>query len=123
MPPILISWVEAALTERFTAQADLQFSTSVRKSSRRSDSFPQGRLWSPREEGLRRNTSFTPWGRSMAAQVAVAATVEALMSAAQVLHARFVLFDTATLKAYLGAFEKLHKTGAISPLKIERGSP
>jgi len=58
-----------------------------------------------------------------AAQVAVAATVEALMSAAQVLHARFVLFDTATLKAYLGAFEKLHKTGAISPLKIERGSP
>lgn len=57
-----------------------------------------------------------------AAQVAIAAAVEALVSATQVLHARFVLFDSATLKAYIGAFEKLHGAGAISPLKIERGS-
>ncbi len=57
-----------------------------------------------------------------AAQVAVAATFEALLSAAQVVHARFVLFDSGTLKAYIGAFEKLHRAGAISPLKVERGS-
>jgi len=58
-----------------------------------------------------------------AAQVAVVATVEALTSSAQVVHARFVLFDRATLNAYIGAFETLHKAGAISPLSIERGTP
>jgi len=58
-----------------------------------------------------------------AAQVALAATISALTSAAQPAHARFVLYDIATLKAYLGAVEKLHKAGTISPVKIEKGSP
>src|SRR6266576_1123143 len=40
-----------------------------------------------------------------AAEVAVAAAVEALLSASQVTHARFVLFDGATLMAYIRAFE------------------
>jgi O-acetyl-ADP-ribose deacetylase len=57
-----------------------------------------------------------------AARVAVQAAIDALTSASQVVHVRFVLFDTSTLKAYVSAFEKLHETGAISPLKIERGS-
>ncbi len=57
-----------------------------------------------------------------AAGVAVAATIEALNDAAQVAHARFVLFDSSTLNAYVRAFELLHETGKISPVKIERGS-
>jgi O-acetyl-ADP-ribose deacetylase len=58
-----------------------------------------------------------------AAQVAVPAAIEALIEATHVVKARFVLFDIATLRAYTGAFEKLHESGAISPLKIERNSP
>ena len=58
-----------------------------------------------------------------AAAVAVRATIEALLSATHVVQARFVLFDLATLHAYVRAFEHLHKSGAISPLNIERNSP
>jgi O-acetyl-ADP-ribose deacetylase (regulator of RNase III) len=58
-----------------------------------------------------------------AAEVAVVAAVAALIPATHVAHARFVLFDTATLNAYVHAFEKLHKSGALSPLKVERNSP
>jgi O-acetyl-ADP-ribose deacetylase len=58
-----------------------------------------------------------------AAETAVPATIDALVSATHVTHARFVLFDAATLHAYTRAFEKLHQSGAISPLKVERNSP
>ncbi len=58
-----------------------------------------------------------------AAAVAVPATIEALLAATHVKHARFVLFDSATLRTFVAAFEKLHKAGSISPLKIERKSP
>lgn len=58
-----------------------------------------------------------------AAQVAVSATIKALASTAHVTHARFVLFDIATLKAYSGAVEKLHQAGTISPLRMEKASP
>jgi O-acetyl-ADP-ribose deacetylase len=58
-----------------------------------------------------------------AAEVAVAALAESLASAIHVVHARLVLFDGATLKAYLRAFEKLHKSGALSPENVERNTP
>ena len=57
-----------------------------------------------------------------AAQVAVSATIRALASTVHVMHARFVLFDIATVKAYSAALEKLHKAGTISPLAILKGS-
>lgn len=55
-----------------------------------------------------------------AAQVAIPTTVEAILAATHVTHARFVLFDAATLRAYTRAFEKLHNSGSLSPLKVER---
>jgi O-acetyl-ADP-ribose deacetylase len=58
-----------------------------------------------------------------AARVAVRAVIEALTAAAQVMHARFVLFDSYTLKSYVDAVDKLQKVPFLSPLKIERGSP
>jgi O-acetyl-ADP-ribose deacetylase (regulator of RNase III) len=58
-----------------------------------------------------------------AAAIAVATAVDALLSASQVKHARFVLFDGATLKTYVRAFEKLHEAGVISPTNIERNTP
>lgn len=58
-----------------------------------------------------------------AAETAVPATIDALLFATHVMHVRFVLFDAATLHAYTRAFEKLHQSGAISPLKVERNSP
>ena len=58
-----------------------------------------------------------------AAGVAVTATAAALDAATQVMHARFVLFDSATLSAYVRAFEKLHKSGALSPTNVERTTP
>jgi O-acetyl-ADP-ribose deacetylase (regulator of RNase III) len=57
-----------------------------------------------------------------AATVAVPATIEALLAATHVMHARFVLFDTATLRIFVAAFDKLNRSGSISPLKIERKS-
>jgi O-acetyl-ADP-ribose deacetylase (regulator of RNase III) len=58
-----------------------------------------------------------------AAEVAVHAIVTALIPATHVAHARFVLFDAATLNAYVCAFEKLHKSGELSPIEIERNTP
>jgi len=58
-----------------------------------------------------------------AAEVAVSAVVRALISATHLTLARFVLFDISTLNAYVRAFERLHKSGALSPLKVERNSP
>ena len=58
-----------------------------------------------------------------AAGVAVPATIQALLAATHVAQVRFVFFDSPTLRAYAAAFEKLHKSGALSPLKIERNSP
>jgi len=58
-----------------------------------------------------------------AAAVAVPATIEALLAAANVKQVRFVFLDVDTLRAYIAAFEKLHELGALSPLKIERNSP
>ncbi len=58
-----------------------------------------------------------------AAQIAVRACAEALISATHVTHARFVLFDASTLNVYLGAFEKLQKSGDLSPIEIERNTP
>ena len=58
-----------------------------------------------------------------AAQVAIAALVDALGSATQTNHARFALFDLATVKAYTAAAEKLQKAGTISPLRVEKESP
>jgi O-acetyl-ADP-ribose deacetylase (regulator of RNase III) len=58
-----------------------------------------------------------------AAKIAVRAAIEALLSATQVMHARFILFDKITLRTYIEAFDKLHQSAFISPLKIERNSP
>lgn len=58
-----------------------------------------------------------------AARVAVGAVIEMLTSAAQVMHARFILFDSYTLKAYVDAVDKLQNVPSLSPLKVERGSP
>jgi O-acetyl-ADP-ribose deacetylase len=58
-----------------------------------------------------------------AAAVAVPTAVKALSSATNLILVRFVLFDISTLNAYVHAFEKLHKSGRLSPLKVERNSP
>lgn len=57
-----------------------------------------------------------------AAAVAVPETIQALLNATHVMQVRFVLFDNATLRAFITAFEKLHQSGSISPLNIERKS-
>jgi O-acetyl-ADP-ribose deacetylase (regulator of RNase III) len=57
-----------------------------------------------------------------AANVAISATISGLASTVHVMHARFVLFDLATVKAYLAAVENLRKAGTTSPLRIEKGS-
>lgn len=60
---------------------------------------------------------------SEAAAAAVPATIEALLAAIHVTQVRFIFFDVATLRSYTTVFEKLHESGALSPLKIERNSP
>lgn len=57
-----------------------------------------------------------------AAKVAVHAVAKALESATHVKHARFVLFDIATVQAYAAAADKLHKAGTISPIRTEKAS-
>jgi len=57
-----------------------------------------------------------------AAPIAIQAVIDSLTSASQLVHVRFALFDDYTVKAYIRAFERLHQTNVISPLKIERGS-
>lgn len=58
-----------------------------------------------------------------AAKVAVTASIGALATATHVMHARFVLFDIATLRAYTSAVEKLHSEGSISLVNLERNTP
>ncbi|PYX38633.1 MAG: O-acetyl-ADP-ribose deacetylase [Acidobacteria bacterium] len=58
-----------------------------------------------------------------AASISVPAAISALLAAAHLQHLRFVLFDRQMLQAFVGAFEKLHRSGSISPLHIERKSP
>jgi O-acetyl-ADP-ribose deacetylase (regulator of RNase III) len=58
-----------------------------------------------------------------AAEVSVRAAVRALHSASHVRHVRFVLFDSATVRAYVHEFERLHAAGAVSPVNLERSSP
>ena len=60
---------------------------------------------------------------SEAAAAAVPASIEALLAAIHVTQVRFIFFDAATLRSYTTVFEKLHESGALSPLKIERNSP
>ena len=58
-----------------------------------------------------------------AAAIAVKTVIDALLSATHVMHARFILFDKLTLRMYIEAFDRLHQSASISPLKIERKSP
>jgi O-acetyl-ADP-ribose deacetylase len=58
-----------------------------------------------------------------AAEVSVHAAIAALNSASHVRHVRFVLFDSATVRAYIQEFDRLHAAGAVSPINIERNSP
>jgi O-acetyl-ADP-ribose deacetylase (regulator of RNase III) len=57
-----------------------------------------------------------------AALVAVETVAKALVSSTHVKHARFVLFDLATVRAYTTAAEKLHKAGTISLINIEKAA-
>ena len=57
-----------------------------------------------------------------AALVAVEALVKALELSTHVKHARFALFDSGTIHAYIAAAEKLHKAGTISPIHIEKAT-
>jgi O-acetyl-ADP-ribose deacetylase (regulator of RNase III) len=55
-----------------------------------------------------------------AAPTAIVATIEALVSAEHVTKCRFVLFDVSTVRAYQRAAEKLHRSNATSPFRIEK---
>ena len=57
-----------------------------------------------------------------AAGIAVPATVNALLDSSYLKHVRFVLFDIATLKTYSTTVERLHRSGSITPVRIERAS-
>jgi len=48
--------------------------------------------------------------------------LDALARATHVNHVRFVMFDVATLKTYTTAVERLHRSGTITPVRIERAS-
>lgn len=56
-----------------------------------------------------------------AASIAISSAVEALASADHVSKVRFVLFDTATLKAYTRAAERLGNPDSALSYKIEKG--
>ncbi len=57
-----------------------------------------------------------------AAPIAIASTVEALISADHLVKVRFVLFDLATLTAYTQAAEKFSFTNTAVPFRIEKAS-
>jgi O-acetyl-ADP-ribose deacetylase len=57
-----------------------------------------------------------------AAKVALPASFEAFAHTTHLMHVRFVFFDIATLKTYTTEFERLHHSGTITPLRIERAS-
>ena len=58
-----------------------------------------------------------------AAEVSVRSAIDALASASHVRQVRFVLFDSATVRAYVREFDELHAAGKVSPINIERNSP
>jgi O-acetyl-ADP-ribose deacetylase (regulator of RNase III) len=57
-----------------------------------------------------------------AAPIAISAVLSSLPAATHVHLARFVLFDTGTLSAYVRAAEDVHRSGANSSLKLEKAS-
>lgn len=57
-----------------------------------------------------------------AAQVAIPATLEALRRTTHLTHIRFIFFDIATLKTYTTALERMHRSGKMTPVRIERAS-
>ena len=59
---------------------------------------------------------------AQAAPIAIAAAVEALVSAHHVTKVRFVLFDFSTLRAYERAAEKFCSSNTAYPLRIEKAS-
>src|ERR1700716_955275 len=59
---------------------------------------------------------------SDAAPIAVSSAIAELSSVPHVLKVRFVLFDIATLRAYVRAAEKLNHSNTVPPFQIEKGS-
>lgn len=59
---------------------------------------------------------------SEAAPIAVSSAIAELSSVHHVIKVRFVLFDTATLRAYVRAAEKLSHSNTVPPFQIEKGS-
>ncbi len=57
-----------------------------------------------------------------AAYVAIPATLDALAHTTHLTHIRFIFFDVATLKTYTTALERMHRSGKITPVRIERVS-
>ena len=57
-----------------------------------------------------------------AAPVAVSCAIAELSSVHHVIKVRFVLFDLATLRAYVGAAEKLSHSSTVPPFQIEKAS-
>jgi O-acetyl-ADP-ribose deacetylase (regulator of RNase III) len=55
-----------------------------------------------------------------AAPIAISATVTALAAAKHVTRCRFVLFDISTVRAYERAAEKILRSNATSPFRIEK---
>lgn len=55
-----------------------------------------------------------------AVPIAIGTTLDALASAKHVARCRFVLFDVSTARAYQRAADKLHRSGAASPFRIEK---
>jgi O-acetyl-ADP-ribose deacetylase (regulator of RNase III) len=55
-----------------------------------------------------------------AAPIALSATLEALSAAKHVTLCRFVLFDVSAVRAYERAAEKLHRSNATSPFRIQK---
>jgi len=57
---------------------------------------------------------------TLAAPVAISATIEALTAAKHVKKCRFVLFDLSALRAFERAAEKLHRLNTTPPFEIEK---
>lgn len=57
-----------------------------------------------------------------AARIAVPAAIDALANTAHLTHVRFVFFDMGTLGIYTRTLEQLQRSGAITPVRIERAS-
>jgi O-acetyl-ADP-ribose deacetylase len=60
---------------------------------------------------------------SEAASIAVSSALEGLVSVHHVTKIRFVLFDIATLRAYVRAAEKLSQSNTAPPFQIEKAFP